>query len=77
MGGTLPEWTFQVRTQVRMTCIVKEAGAKANCVGCFVCMNTSTSHHKAHHYSHFTHEEQRLCEVMRFAPSRESKIWQR
>lgn len=38
MGGTLPERTFQILTQVCLTSITKEEGAKTNCAGCFVCM---------------------------------------
>lgn len=44
VGGTRPERTFRILTRVSMTSIIKEEGAKTNCVGCFVCVVTFDLH---------------------------------
>lgn len=79
MGGTLPERTFQILTRVSMTSIIKEEGAKTNCVGCFVCVVTFDLHInldvKPTIILVLQMENKRLCELKRFAPSHESKIW--
>lgn len=81
VGGTPPERTFQILTQVSMKSITKEEGAKTNCVGCFVWMVTFDLHInldiKPTIILILQMENRGSANLKRFAPSHESTIWQR